>query len=495
MKPTRCIECEEIQLARVTDARPSQTLPIPRAALDSDAARGGLTRRSLLAGGVAGFAAVYGSRLLGFEEVFEAAVAQASVPPGNCLVLLYLAGGNDGLNTVLPGPGLNGGADYANYASARSALHRTQGTGAGGSTPIAGTGSQLSWANVATTAANGAGNGFDTIYGAGDGGAGSDLAILPAVDYLPYSLSHFDSSDYWFAGALHAMPTGWLGRWLDNNGSAANPLQGVSIDSALSKALRTASNPVCSINSLSTLGFSMKDAGGIALPRGSAPTADVNAMMNQLAAVPTGAGNAYLARSRSTYATAVTVGQQAGPLAGAPPSGVSYPSGTLSTKLQMAAQILAAGLGTRVITIHWGVFDTHGGQLAMQDPQLQTLSAAMGAFQADLQARGVEQKVTTLVFSEFGRRVGENASGGTDHGAGGLMLAAGSGVKGGWASAFPGTRPQDLDRVGNLKVPTDFRSVYQAVLTEWLGGDLTGVLPGGPFPALDRNDGTSNLFR
>jgi uncharacterized protein (DUF1501 family) len=494
MRPTRCIECEEIQLARVTDARPSQTLPIPIAALEGDAARGGLTRRSLLAGGLAGFAAVYGSRILGFEEVFESAVAQASAPPGSCLVLLYLAGGNDGLNTIVPGPGLNGGADYANYAAARSALHRTQGSGGTGSTPIAGTGSQLSWANLVTTANNGASRGFDTMYGAGDGGAGSDLAFMPAVDYLPYSMSHFDSSDYWFAGALSAMPTGWLGRWLDNNGSATNPLQGISIDSALSKALRTASKPVCAINSLSTLGFSMDDIGGIALPHGTRPTADINAAMNQLASVPAGAGNVSLVRSRSTYATTVTVGQKAGPLAHAGTAGVAYPAGTLSTKLQMAAKILAAGLGTRIVTIHWGVFDTHGGQLAMQDPQLQELAAAMGAFQADLQARGVEQNVATLLFSEFGRRVGENASGGTDHGAGGLMLAAGSAVKGGWASPFPGTRTQDLDGVGNLKVPTDFRSVYKAVLSEWLGGDLTGVLPGGPFPALQRQDGTSNLF-
>jgi uncharacterized protein (DUF1501 family) len=290
------------------------------------------------------------------------------------------------------------------------------------------------------------------------------------------------------------MPTGWLGRWLDNNGSATNPLQGISLDTALSKALRTATKPVCAINSLSTLGFSMKDIGGIALPSGTSPPADINAAMNQLATVPSGAGNASLARSRSTYATTVTVGQQAGPLAGAPDGGVAYPAGNLSTKLQMAAKIVAAGLGTRVITIHWGVFDTHGGQLAMQDPQLRELSAAMGAFQADLQGRGVEQKVATLVFSEFGRRVGENDGGGTDHGAGGLMLGAGSAVKGGWAAPFPGTRPQDLDGVGNLKVPTDFRSVYHAVLAEWLGGDLTGVLPGGPFPALQRHDGTSNLF-
>ena len=493
MRAARCIECEEIQLARVADARPSQTLPIPHAALTGERP-GRFNRRSLLAGGVAGLASVYGSRLLGFEEIFEAASAEAATN-ANCLVLLYLAGGNDGLNTILPGPSLNSGADYANYVAQRATLHRTQDAGATGSTEIAGTGGQLSWANVVTAAGNGSSRGFDTLYGAGTGGAGSDLAIMPAVDYLPYSMSHFDSSDYWFAGALSALTTGWLGRWIDRNGSASNPLQGISLDTSLSKALRTSLNPVCAINSFSTLGFSMKDIGGIALPKGTSPPADIDAAMTQLGAVAAQPDNLALARARYTYGTAVEVDKEAGPLAGAPATGVAYPGGGLSYRLKMAAQILSAGLGTRVITIHWGTFDTHGGQIASQDPQLQTLSAALGAFQADLTARGVEDKVVTLVFSEFGRRVAQNASDGTDHGAGGLMLVAGSAVRGGWASPFPGTRPQDLDTQGNLKVPTDFRSVFQAVLAEWLGGDISGVLPGGPFPALQRQDGTNKLFR
>ena len=420
-------------------------------------------------------------------------MAEAANPPGTALVLLYLAGGNDGLNTAPPGPGLNGGADYANYAAKRPTLARSQGPGATGSTPIPGTGAKLSWANLVTTANNGSSYGFDTLWGNGLGGAGSDLAILPAVDYLPYSMSHFDSSDYWFAGALHQMPTGWLGRWLDRNGSDSNPLQGISLDSSLSKALRTADKPVCAIDSLYRLGFSMTDVGGISLPSGTYPPANINAMMRKLVKIPAKPGNTFLSRTRRTYDTTVTVAEQAGSLSSAPGPTVTYPGGQLSSKLQMAAQILAAGLGTRIITIHWGVFDTHGSQLTMQDPQLQELSASMGAFHADLAARGVESKVATLVFSEFGRRVAENADG-TDHGAGGLMLASGSAVRGGWASEFPGTRPADLDSTGNLKVPTDFRSVYHAVLSEWLGGDLTSVLPGGPFPALVRQDGGSNLF-
>jgi uncharacterized protein (DUF1501 family) len=97
------------------------------------------------------------------------------------------------------------------------------------------------------------------------------------------------------------------------------------------------------------------------------------------------------------------------------------------------------------------------------------------------------------MFSEFGRRVAENGSQGTDHGAGGLMMAAGTGVKGGFASPFPSLSM--LDSTGDVLVPTDFRSVYQSVINEWLGGDPGVVLPGGPFPGITRYDGGTGLFK
>src|ERR1700754_2788518 len=101
----RCIECEEIELARVSDARPSQVLPIPHAALDGSLSGRSpyeLSRRRLLQWGVAGFASVYGAKTLGFEEVWESVAAAEEAGPTNALVLIYLAGGNDGLNVVLP---------------------------------------------------------------------------------------------------------------------------------------------------------------------------------------------------------------------------------------------------------------------------------------------------------------------------------------------------------------------------------------------------------
>src|SRR5881628_3221465 len=108
----RCIECEEIELARVRDARPAQTLPIPYAAMDgfpTGRSPADLTRRRLLQWGVAGFASVYAAKELGFEQVWESIAAAADAPQQNVLVLLYLAGGNDGLNVVMP----NGAGDTA----------------------------------------------------------------------------------------------------------------------------------------------------------------------------------------------------------------------------------------------------------------------------------------------------------------------------------------------------------------------------------------------
>jgi uncharacterized protein (DUF1501 family) len=502
----RCLPCEELELARVRDARPSQTLPLPTAALDGlpgGRASNDITRRRLLAGGIAGFASVYASRLLGFEEIFEAAVAEAAVPAQNCVVMVYLAGGNCSLNTVVPGT--TSGAEYAAYTSARPAIHRGQGATGGtvGSQDIAGTGGALAWANPVVSSAGGGDNasasyGFDQLYGDGTP-AGSRLAFLPSVDYTPTSFSHFDSADAWFAGGLRASSTGWLGRWIDRNGSANNPLQAISVDTALSKAIRTSVNPVCAISSTSSLGFSMNARGGYGMPAypPGPSSANMNAAMASLGAIPADAANAYLRRSRATYGLATDVAAAGPTITGQAAPTVTYPGGQLGTKLALTARLLGAGLGTRIITVHWGGFDTHGQQLEVQDTQLKELSVALGAFQADLVARGLDQQVSTLVFSEFGRRVQENASGGTDHGAGGFMMLAGSRVRGGWAGEWPGCQRGNLDPTGNLKVTTDFRAVYQSVLDEWLGGDTSGLLPGTPFtPGVSRHDGLgTTLFQ
>ena len=203
----------------------------------------------------------------------------AEAPPDSQLVLLYLAGGNDGLNVVLPNG--NGGTEaqsnYDAYVHAREDLHRgigqtPAGTGARtGSWALGGLGraTDLAFTNsVVSTAGKGDngdanGYGFDTLYG--DGAANSKLAVMPAVDALKYSLSHFDNADIWFEASYDLnTKTGWLGRWIDRYGSPTNPLQAISIDTALSKSIRTAVNPVCAVNSVPMNGFRLdsSNAGG-----------------------------------------------------------------------------------------------------------------------------------------------------------------------------------------------------------------------------------------
>jgi uncharacterized protein (DUF1501 family) len=364
--------------------------------------------------------------------------------------------------------------EYATYAAKRPELARIQGPSANGRvgcTVMPGTGDGHAWANVGIS---GVGNnddtvGFDTLWGDGSGGPGSDLALWPAADYTPANRSHFDSRDYWFAGALQKITTGWLGRWLYLYGSPDNPLQAVSLDSSISKQIRAAKAPVSAVRSLNGVEFRVDGV--------STSLVNTTEQIAPLSAVPVGARNVELAKVREVYGRTVQVSRSLRSLAGVG-VGAGYPRSDLSTRLQLAANLLAANLGTRVVTLDWGSFDTHGNQLRSQDPQLNTLSRALAAFRADLASRGIENRVLTVVFSEFGRRVESNETG-TDHGAGGLMMAMGSSVIGGMRGEFPGL--STLDR-GDLRVTTDFRAVYSSLVSEWLGGDPGAVIPGGPFP-------------
>ncbi len=491
----RCTECEEIELARVRDQRPLGTMPLPAEALlgfpqGSDART--LSRRRLLRNGVAALATVYGSTRLPWESIWEAAIAEAAAGPQRAVVLLYLAGGNDGLGTMVPL-----GAQHSLLATHRPDVHRplgpTVGTRVGVAGPLAGL-SDWGLANCAVSAANGgditvANQGLDVLWGSGNpANPDARLALFPAADYQPPNLSHFSSSDFWFAGALKPMSTGWAGRWLDLYGSQTNPLQGVSIDEALSKAMRTAGAPVASIASIPSVGFFLAGPTGTYPGPGGPEYAGIDpaATMRALSGVPRRASNTHLDRVRSTYGLATDVIGQLAPLAAAA-AGANYPANSpLAAKLQTAAVVLGARLGTRIVTVHWGAFDTHAGQNVRHDRQLKELATCLSAFQADLSARGVEQDVVTLVYSEFGRRVRENASNGTDHGAGGLMGLVGSAVRGGLASAPPNIA--DLDARGNVKVETDFRSVYAAIISDWLGGDPAAVMPDfASVPALGRS--------
>jgi uncharacterized protein (DUF1501 family) len=482
----RCADCARSD-SLVQGVEPTSRVPIPPEALAGfpdgvpRPPAGRHSRRGFLVGSAIGMASIYSAAHLSWEAVWDAAAARAATAsPETILVCIYLNGGNDGLNAIVP----VSSAQYSGYVSQRQNIARVLGPSGGGrvgTTTMGGTGGTLAFANplLSGTGNNGASAGLDTLYGDGSGGAGSDLAIFPAADYQPANLSHFESRDYWFAGALEEMETGWLGRWLDRYGSPTNPLQAVSIDTSLSKSIRTSTAPVAAISDLSQTSFQLNGL-------------NANQQVASLAAITANPANTALTRSRAIYGETVQVSHEVSGL-NASSSAAGYPPNSdLSSKLQLAATLLSAGLGTRIITIDWGSFDTHGDQIGSQDPQLAVLSQALAAFKADLSVRGLEQNVLTLVYSEFGRRIGSNDSLGTDHGAGGLVMLSGSSVLGGLAGEHPGVQGDEND---NLVPITDFRTVYQALISEWLGGDPTAILPNGPFPGIQRYDGGTTLLK
>ena len=498
VKALACADCGRADNA-VTDLEPSQVMPLPAEALigfpDGTPAERQFNRRSLLKNGVAGMASVYAATRLDWGNVWEEVAAQAGQPMQPSVVMLYLNGGNDAASTVVP---IRQTADwYTRYITdARAEIGRNNvgggatpsAPGSVGTPPIPGTNGDLAWANVGVSGPAGGDNtdnkGFDTLYGDGTGGPGSDLSIFTAAGYANSTRSHFSGRDIWFRGTTQETETGWLGRWLDAYGSQTNPLQAVSIDNNLSKEIRSASAPVSAILSISN---------GIAFGVPGVNDADPATEVGNIAAVPVGgAANQALQRSRGGFGLTVDVANRLEALSNTA-AGAGYPQSSLSDKLQQAAMLLSAGLGTRIITIPWGSLDNHGNQVMSQDPQLMVLSRALGAFKNDLTARGIEQNVITVVFSEFGRQIYQNDSGGTDHGDAGLMMAMGSRIRGGYAGESPGIPLASQSDA--ISITDDFRSIYEHVINEWLGGDPAAILPDGPFPAISRFDGGNTLLK
>jgi uncharacterized protein (DUF1501 family) len=162
----------------------------------------------------------------------------------------------------------------------------------------------------------------------------------------------------------------------------------------------------------------------------------------------------------------------ADPLAGS----VTYPEGDLGDRLKVLAGLLSLPLGIRAVTVEAdGDFDTHDNQAGDLGDGLSKLSQALAAFQADIETRGLGDRVITLVWSEFGRRPQQNESGGTDHGAGGVAWVQGTRARSGVLSDYPDLNK--LDGEDNLAVTLDFRRVYASLLEQWLGTDAAAVIP------------------
>jgi uncharacterized protein (DUF1501 family) len=145
----------------------------------------------------------------------------------------------------------------------------------------------------------------------------------------------------------------------------------------------------------------------------------------------------------------------------------NYPGNQLANSLKLVARLIGGGLPTRIYYVSQGGYDTHANQVGTQQRLLQELGGSVKAFVEDLQVQGNMGRVLIMTFSEFGRRVAENANGGTDHGAAAPMFVIGNKVKAGLLGTYPSLAPNDLTN-GDVKYTVDFRSVYAGVLESWL---------------------------
>jgi uncharacterized protein (DUF1501 family) len=412
-----------------------------------------LTRRQLLGRSIGLGITLYASKLLTVDRLLEAAQAQnASEAP--ILVSVFLPGGCDLLATLPPMDQVGRLNDLRRSLAVGDDIPRLPGE------------SRL---GVHPALTDGLGGGIAGLFGAGK------VGFLPGIDYANPDLSHFHSRHFWERGLVtqDAGP-GWLGRWLDRHGNADNPLQGLSMDATLSPLLRTAAAPAAALDDPSDAALTFGGTWGTGADKAAAA-------WSQLAGLPrSGAGPEATTRvARQTQ----DVGRMLAPFAkddktGADPLAgpIGYPQGDFADRLKSLAGLLAQPLGIRLATVEApGDYDTHDDQPKELDEALRELSQGLSSFQADLEARGIADRVVTFVWSEFGRRPESNESAGTDHGAGGIAWVQGTRVRGGILSDVPDLGA--LDRDDNLAVTVDFRRVYASLLEGWMGTDASEVLP------------------
>jgi uncharacterized protein (DUF1501 family) len=345
------------------------------------------------------------------------------------LVVLQLTGGNDGLNTVIP---------YADddYAKNRFSLRHD-------------VNSVLKIDDYVGL--------HPSLRGFAELLEQDRLAIVQGVGYRNPNRSHFESMDIWHTAVpkLPAQRSGWLGRGLDAARRDGGDLPAIHLGSEVQPlALATRDVAVPSLASLD--GFKLNTGGDRDLARAirenagiARPASDELLGFLQVNTTAALAASERVERAMKDYR-----------------SGTDYPGTALAQKLRGVAQLINAGLNTRIYYLALDGFDSHSNQRDAHAGLLSELSGAVAAFLSDVSEHGHSERVLVMTFSEFGRRVKENASQGTDHGAAAPMFLAGAQVQPGLIGEHPSLT--DLDD-GDLKFHTDFRGVYAAVLRDWLG--------------------------
>jgi len=373
------------------------------------------------------------------------AAAAETTDKETVLVVVQLSGGNDGLNTIVP-------YEDPNYRKSRPKL-------------------AIPAADVLKI--DDALGFHPAARGLADLLQGGQLAVVQGVGYEHPNRSHFESMDIWHTCHRKGSPrsTGWLGRYLDATRSHTHrDAPAVHLGPEKQPLALIASDVrVPSISSLDR--FRLQDGGN----------QDVRSTINAIANAKRSDQDGLLGFIQSSTAAALEASERVEQARKDYQTPIVYPDQPLAEKLRTVAQLVDAGLRTRVYYVTLDGFDTHSQQAPAHTALLGQLGGAVSAFLQDIAHHGHAERVLVMAFSEFGRRVQENASEGTDHGAAAPMFLAGKKVRAGLIGQHPSL--SDLDD-GDLKFHTDFRQVYATLLERWLGWPSQDVL-GGEFATIE----------
>jgi uncharacterized protein (DUF1501 family) len=386
---------------------------------------------------------------------------------GTILVVLQLAGGNDGINTLVPF-----GDDAYYKARPKIALP------AGQILKI----SDYAGLHPRLT-------GLHDVYGAGN------LAMIQGVGYPNPNRSHFRSTEIWQTASDEnkVVSEGWLGRYFDSCCKGADPTVGVAIGGQTPQAFASPHPMGVAFNNPEQFRYMSESASDpksaeVIMREMNAPDSQAvsgSDAANSGASIGMIAGSSGSGGDTIEFLQRTALGAQMSSdkilaITRKTKSSVNYPTTQLGNSLNLVSRLIAGGLPTRVYYVSQGGFDTHANQVPTHDRLMTDLNGALSSFVADLKAQGNFDRVLMISFSEFGRRVSENASGGTDHGAAAPLFVLGGGVKPGLYGNYSSLT--DLHD-GDLKFSTDFRSVYATALEKWLGAPSEQVL-GRKYPLL-----------
>ncbi|HEY7594099.1 MAG TPA: DUF1501 domain-containing protein [Actinophytocola sp.] len=400
-----------------------------------------LTRRRFLtwSGIAAAGALAAGATQVDWDDLMSAAADDPLDPDAGVLVVLTLYGGNDGLNTVVPA------GDDA-YQDLRPELAYKP-------DEVLDIGEGL-----------GLNPGMKGMKGLWDDGS---LAIVRGVGYPNPDHSHFRSMGIWQTGSpKSAVPTGWLGRWLD--ATDGNPLHALAIDPVLPPLFAGEKTAAASL-----------PAGGLQLPKG-----DLGAAFAALGE-PVSGEERWQATAARSIADLHNAAKTLGGAVHGPDTGdreddeerdkgaSAGGKGGLAAQLDVVARLIEAGVPTRAYSVSLGGFDTHADERDTQERLLSELDSAVTPFAKRLAATDRGKQAVVLVYSEFGRRVKGNASEGTDHGTAGPVFLVGDRVQAGFHGEQPSLTDLDDD---DLKSTTDFRDIYAVLLQDVLGADPARIL-------------------